>query len=152
MRHLGRAWLIMALVAGSLALSACAKTSEEPAPIQAAADVRPIGDTGISRITLTAHAVTAIGIRTVSVSKDASATSAESSRTVIPITALVYDPSGKTWVYTMPADRVFVRVPIVIQRMDGTWVHLESGPPVGTHVVTVGSPELLGAEYGVGAE
>jgi len=35
---------------------------------------------------------------------------------------------------------------------DGDEVLLRSGPPPGTPVVTVGAPELLGAEYGVGEE
>jgi hypothetical protein len=152
MRHSGRMWLIVALVVGSLALSGCAKAAEVEASGEPAADVQPVGETGLSRVTLTADAMQATRLQTVEISKDTSGPPSARGKMVIPITALVYDPSGKTWVYTMPADKTFVRAPIAIRSMDGEYVHLESGPPVGTRVVTVGGSELLGAEYGVGAE
>ena len=68
------------------------------------------------------------------------------------MTALIYDSQGKPWTYTMPAPRTFVRVAVVIARVDDGTVYLSSGPPVDALVVTVGASELMGAEYGVGAE
>ena len=44
------------------------------------------------------------------------------------------------------------RAPITVDRVDGETAYLVKGPAVGTAVVTVGAPELYGAEYGVGGE
>ena len=69
-----------------------------------------------------------------------------------PYAAVLYDPSGETWVYTSPGRLAFVRAPIRIDRIVGDRAFLSSGPPAGTDVVTVGAPELLGVEYEVGEE
>ncbi|RLT34469.1 MAG: hypothetical protein DWI59_06505, partial [Chloroflexi bacterium] len=71
-------------------------------------------------------------------------------RKIIPYAALLYDPTGKTWVYTNPTELVFVRQPILIETIAGDDVILGDGPPTGTSVVTVGAAELYGAEFGVG--
>lgn len=71
-------------------------------------------------------------------------------RKIIPYAALLYDPTGKTWVYTNPTELVFVRQPILIETIAGDDVILGDGPPTGTPVVTVGAAELYGAEFGVG--
>jgi hypothetical protein len=39
-----------------------------------------------------------------------------------------------------------------VDRVDGGTAYLRAGPAVGTMVVTVGVPELYGAEFGVGGE
>jgi hypothetical protein len=71
---------------------------------------------------------------------------------VVPLTAVIYDPSGSPWTYTVVGARTFLRQPIVVDHIDGDRVFLTSGPSVRTPVVTVGASELLGAEYGVGKE
>jgi hypothetical protein len=43
----------------------------------------------------------------------------------------------------------FIREAVTILRIDGDVAVLQSGPPVGTSVVTVGTAELLGTERGV---
>ncbi len=73
-------------------------------------------------------------------------------KTVVPLTAVVYDPQGVAWVYTATATRTFVRTKIVIDHTSSGSAYLSSGPPVGSAAVTVGASELLGAEYGVGGE
>ena len=99
-----------------------------------------------------------MGIRTQPVRSAPSAAAArrrhraDAELTVIPLAAVIYDPQGRSWTYTIAAPRTFVRRAIVIDRIDGDEAFLRSGPPVGTPVVTVGAPELLGAEYGVGEE
>ena len=70
--------------------------------------------------------------------------------TAIPYSALVYDKAGKTWVYTNPQGRDYVRQAIEVQRIEGDLAYLSSGPPVGTAVVTVGTAELWGVDTGVG--
>jgi len=74
----------------------------------------------------------------------------ETTRLVVPDTAVIYDVNGGTWVYISPEPLKFLRYPIVVDYMrDGEAILLE-GPPVGTKVVTVGVPELYGTDTGVG--
>jgi hypothetical protein len=72
--------------------------------------------------------------------------------TVVPLTAVIYDPQGVAWVYTATATRTFVRTKVVIDHTSSGVAYLSSGPAVGSAAVTVGASELLGAEYGVGGE
>jgi hypothetical protein len=99
--------------------------------------------TGLSRLTLSAKAAERLGIAT-------GAVSAAGAGKAIPYSALVYDKTGKTWVYTNPEGRDFVREAIEVQRIEGDLAFLSSGPPVGTAVVTVGTAELWGVDTGVG--
>jgi hypothetical protein len=46
----------------------------------------------------------------------------------------------------------YVRRSIAIDHVEGDRAVLRDGPAPGTSVVTVGAPELLGIEYGVGEE
>ena len=62
------------------------------------------------------------------------------------------DIKGATWVYVRARPRVFERSPITIRNIDGEDVFLTAGPDTGTQVVTVGTPELFGAEQEIGAE
>jgi biotin carboxyl carrier protein len=71
-------------------------------------------------------------------------------RQVIPYEAVLYDLSGESWVYTNPEPLVFVRAPIEIDYVEADLAILASGPPIGTAIVTTGSAELYGAEFGVG--
>lgn len=98
---------------------------------------------GLSRLTLSAKAAERLGITT-------GAVSAAGAGTAIPYAALVYDKAGKTWVYTNPQGRDFVRHEIEVERIEGDLAFLSSGPPVGTAVVTVGTAELWGVDTGVG--
>ena len=99
--------------------------------------------TGLSRLTLSAKAAERLGIAT-------GAVSAAGAGTAIPYAALVYDKTGKTWVYTNPQGRDFIRQAIEVERIEGDFAYLTSGPPVGTAVVTVGTAELWGVDTGVG--
>lgn len=116
-----------------------------------AGDVRPAillpvpGSTTLHRVVLNALAVQRLGIATAPVAADARMLR-------IPATALIYDPSGRPWVYLVPAPRTYLRHPVTVDRAEGDTVLLSSGPAAGTPVVDVGVAELLGAEYGVGEE
>jgi hypothetical protein len=99
--------------------------------------------TGLSLLTLSAKAAERLGIAT-------GAVSAAGAGTAIPYAALVYDKAGKTWVYTNPQGRDFIRQEIEVERIEGDLAFLSSGPPVGTAVVTVGPAELWGVDTGVG--
>jgi hypothetical protein len=69
---------------------------------------------------------------------------------VIPYSAVIYDLTGETWVYTVPEPLTYVRQPISVDYIEGDTVVLEDGPDVGTLVATVGVAELYGIDTGVG--
>ncbi len=152
-----RLWALalLAVVVG-LALGGCARAQTATDAVRPA-QIKPIPGTSLHYVTLTQQAIADVGIRTQPV-RAASSTAAAGSGagrpglSEIPLGAVIYDPQGRSWTYTIPAPRTFVRRAVVIDRIDGDEVVLRSGPPVGTPVVTVGAPELLGAEYGVGEE
>ena len=71
-------------------------------------------------------------------------------RKAVPYAAVLYDVHGKTWVYTSPTPRTYVRHRISVDYIDGDLAVLSDGPPAGTKVVTVGSYLLFGVETGIG--
>ncbi len=137
-----RSVIVLALAA--FLLTACSGgevagiVSEDP-PVR----VEKNETSGLSRLTLSAKAAERLGIAT-------GAVSAAGAGTAIPYAALVYDKTGKTWVYTNPQGREYVRHEIEVERIEGDSAFLSSGPPVGTAVVTVGTAELWGVDTGVG--
>jgi hypothetical protein len=68
---------------------------------------------------------------------------------IVPYQAVLYGVHGETWVYSNPEPLVYVRLPIVIDFIEGDLAYLSEGPQVGTAVVTVGASELFGTETGV---
>ena len=114
-----------------------ASDSDEPARVE------PVEGTDVSRVWLSADAARRLGVRTVAVEPRGSG------RAVIPYDAVLYEPEGRTFVYTSPETRVYVRHPITVRRIVGDRALLASGPPAGTAVVTVGAQELFGTEYEV---
>jgi hypothetical protein len=147
MRQPSRAIWAMALLVLVLSAAGCVKAAESP-EAKPAAETTVVEGSEIERITLTEDAVHAVGIETQPVGVDRLSPLLR----VIPLTALIYDPEGKPWTYTLTAPRSYLREPVVIARIAGANVYLSDGPAVGTQVVTVGASELLGVEYGVGAE
>ena len=71
---------------------------------------------------------------------------------MISYSAVVYDATANRGRFSAPAPRTYIRVPIEISSISGEIVQLKSGPPVGTQVVVVGAPELVGAEAGISGE
>ncbi|MGI9332539.1 MAG: hypothetical protein ACR2RL_05215, partial [Gammaproteobacteria bacterium] len=67
-------------------------------------------------------------------------------RMVAPYKAVHYDGKGKAWAYVETAPLTYERKPLEIERIEGEWAVLSDGPPLGTKVVTTGSPLLYGAE------
>jgi hypothetical protein len=100
--------------------------------------------TEVDRVVLTREAAKRLDIHTAEVRKG----DRNARRTVIPYSAVLYDPDGATWTYTNPAPLVFARQDITVDRIEGKSAFLSAGPPVGTSVVTVGADELWGVEYG----
>jgi hypothetical protein len=71
---------------------------------------------------------------------------------IVPYSALVYDPSGKTYVFTQRSPLTYTEVPAKVDRIDGNSAYLSSGPHAGSTVVTVGAEELFGVQTGVLAQ
>lgn len=69
---------------------------------------------------------------------------------VVPFGALIYGLHGETWVYTNPEPLTYLRVPVVIDFIEGDNVVFFEGPEVGASIVITGAAMLYGAETGVG--
>jgi hypothetical protein len=129
----------LCLVGLSLARAGCGGSSDSPPPAEPA-HISKLAD-GSNQITLTADAARRIDVKTAAVKSDGG-------DTVIPYSAVLYDPDGATWTYTNPKPLVFVRADITVKEIDGDRAVLTKGPATGTAVVTLGATELWGVEYG----
>ena len=143
-------WIILTLmVLAVLPLAACGGTNggaEAEAPYQ----LEPFKDTEFNLVTLTEKAAERLDIQSEEVREQEVDGSME---LVVPYAAVLYGLNGETWAYMRnpgPDSLRFVRTPITIERIDGGLAILSAGPEVGIHVVTVGAPELFGADTGVG--
>jgi len=139
-----RFWMLVAVIGLALLVGGCGSGSNgssdeaESGP----ATVTELKD-GLNRVELTASAAKRLDIHTAAVAKGAGAT-------VVPYSAVLYSPTGETWVYVSSKPLTFVRQRIVVGRIDGERALLRSGPALGTQVATVGVAELFGAESGLG--
>lgn len=144
------AWAMLALVLVAVGIiialqfvrdggGAAATSAEEAGP----ARVDHSEGSEIAKVTLTPEAAERLAIETVRVRKAGRAF-------VVPYSALVYDESGDTWVYTNPKPLEFVRKAVNVVRIEGNRVLLSAGLPAGTRVASVGVPELYGTEFEVG--
>ncbi len=69
---------------------------------------------------------------------------------VVPRGAVLFDALGGTWVYEARDGGVFVRLRVTLIDTIGETAVLGQGPAPGTRVVTTGTAELFGTEFGVG--
>jgi hypothetical protein len=152
----GVRWLLGAgLLTAAIGLTGCGNTRADstPASVAGPARLEPVSGTDRDTVILTQEAASRLGIRTEPVRPAPPAANgagaAARAQSVIPLAALLYDRNGATWTYTITQPLAYVRVVVTVVRVDGEQAVLESGPEVGTQVVTVGAAELLGAEYGV---
>jgi len=133
------------LVICGLVLSACGNnptSAEKIEPIT----LEKIDETR-NRLVLTERAAERLDIQTVAVSETMMD---ENTYLVVPYSTIIYDLTGGVWVYVNPAPLTYHREPVVVETIDGESVLLKDGPAVGTMVVTIGVPELYGADTGVG--
>jgi membrane fusion protein, heavy metal efflux system len=68
----------------------------------------------------------------------------------VPWSAVVHDVHGGAWVYENPSAQTFVRKPIEVRHVSGTYAVLARGPAPGTKIVAEGVAELFGVEFGAG--
>jgi hypothetical protein len=139
-------WMLVALIVAGLQLAACAQPSVAPPKIEPA-KIESIEGSELKRVVLTERAAERLDIQTAPVSEE-QVNGAQ--RMVVPYAAVLYDLHGETWVYISPAPLTFVRHTITVDYIEGDTVVLLEGPPAGTAVVTVGVPELYGADTGIG--
>jgi hypothetical protein len=139
---LRRGWFAGLLIGSVVLLSACAAVPEEEEELNEPATVEEVEGSEVSRVTLTEEAAERLDIQADPVLDAGSAT-------VIPYAAVFYTASGDTWTYTNPDPLMFVRVPIVVDHIQGDRAFLSDGPPSGMQVVTQGVAELYGTETGV---
>ena len=142
-------WMVMvvALIIAALALAACGQSSAATTTKIQPAKVEKIVGTEFNRVVLTEKAAQRLAIQTAPIREEQVG---GTQRKVIPYSAVVYGLHGETWAYTNPAPLTFVREPITVDYIEGDMVVLKEGPATGTVIVTIGVPELYGADTGIG--
>ena len=123
----------------------CGKADSPATDGESPAAVTSITGSEVKRVTLTLDAEERIGLTLTPVTTKTELSS-------VPYGALLYDPSGKTWIFVQVANHAFERRSVDVSSIVGDVVSLRSGPRPGTLVVSVGATELYGAEIGVGDE
>lgn len=149
----GRLWLATGLIAATVALVACSQDHPQSAARSDDDDpahVVKVEGTDLKTVTLSARAADRLGIVATEQVREVSTASSATPVKAVPATAVMYGKNGDIWVYTVTRPRTYVRASISVDSIEGNLVILESGPAVGTVVVTVGGAELLGIELGVG--
>ena len=133
---------LVSVMAG-LALNACTEVETESATGYEPSKLTPVKGSGERvRVTFTKEGAERVGLETARVR-------ASGKRTIVPYSALMYDPAGKTYVYTSRTLLSYLREPVEVARIDGNRVLLSDGPAAGTRVVTVGVSEVYGTELEV---
>ena len=137
--------LMVAASAASLAMCCPSALAAEPtAKGSAPARVEATLDAKIKKVTLTPKAAERLGIQIDEVRAD------PSGRRIVPYASILYDLSGKTWVYISSDPLTFVRGAVEIESIKGDNVYLSDGPPTGTKVLASGVPQVFGTEAKVG--
>jgi hypothetical protein len=147
MHPLIRRLTLTGTIVGILPLAACSQHDSHAAHAEHPAQVDKIEGSELSRVTFTEKATERIGVETASVREQELD---GSMRKVVPYSSLIYDAKGRTWIYTSPQPRTFVRQQVEVERIDGDSVFLVEGPAAGTEIASVGVAEIYGAETGVG--
>ncbi|MGH3764665.1 MAG: hypothetical protein ACRDS0_32100 [Pseudonocardiaceae bacterium] len=143
--------LIAVVVVAVLPVAGCssAPAAGSPASEVEVSKVEPVAGSNVATVTLSSDAARRLGIQTSVVGETMVA---GLMRKVVPYSAVLYDPAGKTYAYSNPRSLAYVRVPLAVDFVDGELAVLTAGPPSGTTVVTVGASELFGTEFEVGGE
>lgn len=127
-------------------LAACGEQVSDEREVDSPATLTEVDNEAgdeVMQIGLTSEAAERLGIETVPVAKDGKLTR-------VPLAAVFLDSEGGYWVYTNPEALKYIREPIQVKTEEGDLVFVSEGPPPGTEIVTVGVPELWGAETGFG--
>jgi hypothetical protein len=139
-----RSVLMVALSTAGLAASCASDLAAESAVKIMPARVEATLDAKIKKVTLSPKAAERLGIQIDEVRAD------PSGRRIVPYASVLYDLTGKTWVYISADPLTFVRGAVEIDTIKGDNVYLTNGPPTGTKVLAAGVPQVYGAEVKVG--
>ena len=141
---------IAALAVAGLQFAGCQRQSSSYTKVEPA-HVEHVEGSDISRLTLTEKAMERLDVQTAPLAEaEVGEEGSKQARPVVPYSAIMYVPDGKTFVYTSPQPRTFVRQAVNVDYIEGDSAVLNEGPPAGTQIVTVGVAELFGTEIGVG--
>ncbi len=69
---------------------------------------------------------------------------------VVPLSAILYDIHGGTWVYAKTAPQIYVRQRVELHHVVDGLAVLSRGPAAGTEIVKTGAAEIFGTEFGGG--
>jgi hypothetical protein len=131
------------LVAAAVPLAGCTEVETESATGYEPSKLEPVkGEDDLQRVTFTEEGARRVDLQTAPIRRSAR-------HTVVPYASLIYDPEGKTFVYTSPKPLEYLREQVEVDRIEGDRVLVSDGPPVGTRVVTVGAAEVYGTELEV---
>ena len=151
--------LIAATLSTSVALAAAGCGGSTHVRVQAAARLIHTPGSSSSKIVLSAVGAQRIGLvtataRRVSAPKPAKGKKAPSAgpSVIIPASAVIYDPSGKTYAFVVVGHLTYQEVPVQVDNMTATSAYLRSGPRAGASVVSRGAEELYGVQTGVLAQ
>ena len=136
--------LVIAVSAACLTASCASGLAGEASAKITPARVEATLDAKIKKITLTPKAAERLGIQIDEVRVD------PSGRRIVPYASVLYDLTGKTWVYISADPLTFFRGAVEIDTIKGDNVYLTDGPPAGTKVLAVGVPQVFGSEVKVG--
>lgn len=135
--------LVVALVA--VAPAACKQAEAVEQEHYQASKITPAEHGDHPTVTITKLAAEQIGLETTPIAKSKGGTA-------IPYAAILYDAAeGQPYVFINPKGLTFHREDVDIANIDGDTVQLADSPPAGTQVVTVGVPQIHGAELEFGA-
>ena len=137
------AWAVIAVAAVLAALTGCSATSASNEPLTAR--MAHTGPHGALSVVLTPLGAQRVGVQTAAVA------TAGPGQTVVAYSALLYQPDGRSVVYTVTGPLTYTLATVGVASMQGNKVYLTGLTP-GTVVVTVGGEELLGVQDGVGVE
>lgn len=132
--------LPLLLLSAAGLLGACGRsTRAAPRPAYRVEHVR---HSTVIKITLTPAGARRIGVVTAK-------TRRAGPGVVIPYSALVYDASGATFVFTRRGPLSFTEVRVMVTRTSGGSAYIRQGLQPDSRVVVVGAEELYGAQTGV---
>jgi multidrug efflux pump subunit AcrA (membrane-fusion protein) len=131
------------LATAALPIAGCTEVETETATGYEPSTLEPVkGNDDLQRVTFTEEGARRIDLQTAAVRRSGK-------HKVVPYAALLYDPEGKTYVYTSPKPLEYLREEVKVDRIEGQRVLVSRGPPAGTEVVTVGAAEVYGTELEV---
>jgi hypothetical protein len=135
------ALLIIIAVAGLAGCNSSSPSASPPPPAHLTA-----GSHGTVSVVLTPLGAQRTGVQTAVATR-----AGRGGQTVVPYSALLYQPDGSSVIYAVTGPLTYTLVPVTVESVQGSQVYLTGLAP-GTTVVTVGGEELLGVQDGVAVQ